>query len=242
MLNRKSDTELKKEARTIIKEALSKSKTPVIAFSGGKDSTAILHLVRGIKPDVPALFCDTGVESKHTYNYVKTIDNLITVKAETTFWNLVDIHGWPVSKSKAKTRGNACCKVLKEEPAKKWYAENNTDLVFLGLTMAESRNRKLHLLHYGPLFFAKSHCQFRCSPIYNWEVDDVWNYIKSNGFDYNKAYDNGAERVGCQPCTAYLTWKRQLAKENLPMLKRILKMQGQGLIEDYDIAECSGGA
>ena len=33
-----------------------------VAFSGGKDSTVLLDIVRRIYPDVPAVFSDTGLE------------------------------------------------------------------------------------------------------------------------------------------------------------------------------------
>ena len=33
-----------------------------VAFSGGKDSAVLLHLVRSIYPEVTAVFCDTGLE------------------------------------------------------------------------------------------------------------------------------------------------------------------------------------
>ena len=33
-----------------------------IAFSGGKDSTVLLDIVKRMYPDVPAVYCDTGVE------------------------------------------------------------------------------------------------------------------------------------------------------------------------------------
>lgn len=33
-----------------------------VAFSGGKDSTVLLDIVRRIYPDVPAVFADTGLE------------------------------------------------------------------------------------------------------------------------------------------------------------------------------------
>ena len=33
-----------------------------VSFSGGKDSTVLLDLVRKIYPDVPAVFADTGLE------------------------------------------------------------------------------------------------------------------------------------------------------------------------------------
>lgn len=33
-----------------------------VSFSGGKDSLVLLHLVRSIYPDVPAVFANTGIE------------------------------------------------------------------------------------------------------------------------------------------------------------------------------------
>ena len=32
-----------------------------VSFSGGKDSTVLLHLVRQLYPDVPAVYGDTGL-------------------------------------------------------------------------------------------------------------------------------------------------------------------------------------
>ena len=43
------DDKKENEAKKIIKEALQKCKNPYVAFSGGKDSTAMLHLVRSVK-------------------------------------------------------------------------------------------------------------------------------------------------------------------------------------------------
>ena len=38
----------------------------------GKDSTVLLHLVRSIYPDTPALYIDTGLEYPEIKNFVKT--------------------------------------------------------------------------------------------------------------------------------------------------------------------------
>ena len=33
-----------------------------VSFSGGKDSTVLLHIVREMYPNIPAVFVDTGLE------------------------------------------------------------------------------------------------------------------------------------------------------------------------------------
>lgn len=42
-----------------------------IAFSGGKDSTVLAHMVWSIYPDVPALFSNTGLEYPEIVDFVK---------------------------------------------------------------------------------------------------------------------------------------------------------------------------
>ena len=42
-----------------------------VAFSGGKDSTVLLHLCRLIKPDIPAVFVNTGCESPSIIKFVR---------------------------------------------------------------------------------------------------------------------------------------------------------------------------
>ena len=47
-----------------------------VSFSGGKDSTVLLDLVRRVYPECPAVFCDTGLEYPEIRDFVKTIDNV----------------------------------------------------------------------------------------------------------------------------------------------------------------------
>jgi 3'-phosphoadenosine 5'-phosphosulfate sulfotransferase (PAPS reductase)/FAD synthetase len=231
-----NEKKLVEETRGIIIEALSKSKNPVIAFSGGKDSTVVLNLVRSINPDVTAVFCNTGVEARETVEYCKTIDNLIELKPDgITFWDCVKKYGYPDFKGKKGHHdGNKCCVYLKEKPAKKYYKENHIDLIFTGLTMRESRNRMLLLKHRGFLYYAKSWGLWKCHPIGNWTEKQVWEYIKDNNISYNSGYDLGWRRCGCQPCTAHKNWGKRLAIENPKLLRFILKQRyGQRQCGDY---------
>ena len=51
-----------------------------VSYSGGKDSTVLLHIARQVYPDIPAVFCNTGVEYPEVLKLVKQQSNLIILK------------------------------------------------------------------------------------------------------------------------------------------------------------------
>ena len=75
-----------------------------ISFSGGKDSTVLLHWVRSLYPEIEAVFCNTGLEYPEIVKFVKDIPNIRILKPELTFKQVIDQKGYPViSKSVANT-------------------------------------------------------------------------------------------------------------------------------------------
>lgn len=67
-----------------------------VSFSGGKDSTVLLDLVRSVYPDVVAVFSDTGLEYPEIRDFVKTIDNVIWLKPKYDFKTIIDKYGLPL--------------------------------------------------------------------------------------------------------------------------------------------------
>jgi len=67
-----------------------------ISFSGGKDSTVLLDMVRGIYPNIPAVFVNTGLEYPEIVDFVKTIDNVVMLKPKIPFNKVIEKYGYPV--------------------------------------------------------------------------------------------------------------------------------------------------
>jgi len=216
-----------------VKEALAQHTNPVITFSGGKDSLIVLEIVRSIRPETTALFANTGNEYAETVPYVRSFSNVIELHPEKTFWQCVKEYGLPENKSKSKRHGNACCFWLKEKPLRAWQKENNVDLVFTGLTVAESRQRMMTLKRMGHYYFNKLDKAYRCHPIHNWTSQDVWDYIRFKGLRYNPIYDLGIPRCGCRFCTAYLSWKHITSLYNEKDTHVIARKQGYRLLSDF---------
>lgn len=67
-----------------------------VSFSGGKDSTVLLDLVRRIYPDVPAVYSDTGLEYPELRTFVKEQNNVEIIKPEKSFREIVKNYGYPL--------------------------------------------------------------------------------------------------------------------------------------------------
>lgn len=75
-----------------------------ISFSGGKDSTVLLHIARQIYPDIKAVFVDTGLEYPEIRQFVKTFENVEIVRPKKTFKQVICEYGYPML-SKAIAHG-----------------------------------------------------------------------------------------------------------------------------------------
>lgn len=67
-----------------------------ISFSGGKDSTVLLHLVRELYPEAKAMFVDTGLEYPEIKQFVKSFDNVDIIRPKKMFNEVIEEYGFPI--------------------------------------------------------------------------------------------------------------------------------------------------
>lgn len=199
----------------------------IVAFSGGKDSQAVLIWAKNNLPEFNAVFCDTGHESEETYNFVhsfcKQIEVELVIIESNKYEGFMDL-----SKRKNRfpsSKGRFCTEELKVKPMIDYILDIDDDLtIYQGIRHEESKNRasmqkvdNYFKGYFDPISYSKDNRpryysyrkkeivarQFETTvvrPIITWTTKQVFEYIRSNGFDWNPLYNAGFSRVGCFPC------------------------------------------
>jgi len=79
-----------------------------VSFSGGMDSSVLLHIARQVDPHIPAVFLNTRTEHKSLRDVVRATDKVTTIFPDITFAEAVERCGWCVPhKAVAHSLGQA---------------------------------------------------------------------------------------------------------------------------------------
>lgn len=91
-----------------------------VSFSGGKDSTVLLHLVREEYEDVPGVFVNTGLEYPEIVRFVKSFENIEIIRPKKNFRQVIQDYGYPFISKEVSERVYYAQKYLD------WWKVKNT--------------------------------------------------------------------------------------------------------------------
>ena len=240
-----------KMAQRVLNDLFRATDNVAVAFSGGKDSLVALHLALQIKPDIPVLFVNTGIEFPESLEYTRQLEekwnlNFHEANAKVNFWKLAEEKGLPVagrgnstfmrdlSEKSGVKLSNACCHQMKEAPARQFYREHNIEGTITGLRVSESMMRKLNFADYGALRYSSIYKTLISWPLYAWLDGDIFKYIEKNNLPLNPIYEKGYARVGCWPCLQDMFYKDSrlftLQDQHPNMYKTVKKKFGKQMM------------
>ena len=184
-----------------------------VAFSGGKDSLVVLHLVHQVAPDVPVAFFDSGLEFPETYEYLTSIAdqwdlNLHTIPARlTTLEVLAGSGAWDHRAPDGVDVPNLH-RTLITEPVALAHRHHGPGELW-GVRAQESRGRAA--AYANALRAAHCACEPACDsrsrrirhggriarvngtvaygPVWDWKTDEIWGHISRHDLPVNPVYD-----------------------------------------------------
>ncbi|NJE85817.1 4Fe-4S dicluster domain-containing protein [Thermococcus sp. CX2] len=211
------------EARRFMrKTAMRYADLPIaVAFSGGKDSLAVLGLALEEFGDegFTVFFNNTGIEFPETLEYVEELRKelepkgikFVVADAGDAFWRALHVFSPPGRDYRW------CCKVTKLGPITMAIKENYPKgiLMFVGQRKYESIKRfKQPRVWKNPWVPNET----GASPIFHWRALEVWLYIFSRGLKYNPLYEERLDRIGCFLCPSSSLAEIYTLKEEKPEL------------------------
>ena len=243
----------------IFEKLYNKDKNWTIAYSGGKDSTALTVLalfMKSIHPDINLriTYSDTMMEipemSSVANNFLEYIKNnfnsnvnIVKPAITDTYWVRMIGRGYPPP----SPRFRWCTDKLKIIPSRK--LSNDKGLFITGMRMGESKQRDTKLKNSclspganecgGDIWISQKGIDV-AAPIITWTSFDVWYFLQSIAVKYVPAvkyvidlYGNTTMRFGCWMCTVVERDKTMeiMAKSGNEKIQKMLAFR-QWLVEE----------
>lgn len=186
-----------KKAKQVIQKAYDRfphDKT-VIAWTGGKDSTVLLHLVKDTfgKIPFPVMFNDSTMEFDEIYEFIKKLTKEWELMLSVVPHDEKELEQFYKLKDKAKKK--ELSRVMKVTAINNFVKKHSIQAFLAGIRWDEHEARSKET------YFSKRKDHTRVHPILDFTEKDIWDYIKLKYVPYVNLYDKGYRSLGEKPFT-----------------------------------------
>lgn len=186
----------------------------VVAWTGGKDSTVVLHLIRQTFNDTvpfPVMFNDSTMEFGEIYDFIESLTKAWGLSLSVVPHDKKELETFYASPEKQKELSRR----MKITAINTFIKQNSVKAFFAGIRWDEHEARSKEI------YFSKRDTHTRIHPILHFTEADIWQYIKTFHVPYVHLYDQGYRSLGEKPFTKKATpgegerSGREQAKEDL---------------------------
>lgn len=187
------------KSKEVIQEARRKYAPNIgLAFTGGKDSTVLLHLTRSLFGQVPmkAMFIDIYDHFPETLAFVDRMSKewgLQVIKARDP--TLLPKYRAATDKKEKRE----ISRMMKINAIKHTVEEQGWRALMVGIRWDE------HPARSQETYFSPREDHVRVHPILHFTEKDVWSYIRRHSVPYNPLYDKGFRSLGATVDTEPVT-------------------------------------
>ena len=243
------------ETQLILLHTYTSFKNVGMLWSMGKDSTALLWMVRKLfKNNIPfPLFhVDTSFKIPEMISFRDQLQKDWNLPLHVVSPQLALSEGMNSSKGKA-----VCCRALKTLPLLELISKNNLQSLIVGIRRDEEgsrskerifslrkpdgswdiTNQEIEIHGLFPSEVSPSQ-HYRVHPLLSWTELDIWEYIHSEKIPFSTLYLSKNKKryrsLGCAPCTGSISSEASSIEELIAELKTTQISERAGRAQDQE--------
>lgn len=159
----------------IVAELQTVAVRPILAYSGGKDSLVVAHIIQqaGLMPSIHSAVCETSFYMQRQLEDIQDIAQAFTcdvIYKDSLDWSWLRQHPEVVFSNDPTIRGWSFAQRHQKSVAD-YAREHKADAIVFGRRTQENTVP-------SHLYYRKQVQHWSCHPIREWTTDDVWEYIQ----------------------------------------------------------------
>lgn len=170
------------------------------ASSLGEEDQVLTDMIAKVAPQIQVFTLDTGRLFQETYELIAKTQKRYNLNFKVYYpdteavEDMVENHGINLFYESVANR-KLCCGIRKVEPLGR--ALRNIDAWICGLRRSQSVTRSM----LETFEWDEQNQKIKISPLADWSLDQVHEYIKKHNVDVNPLHAQGFISIGCASCT-----------------------------------------